>query len=268
MLLAESTYDISRELKMDPRINISWGDWMTEEDNKRRDYFLDLSNEEWTAVVDKHLAAHKDNVQPALAWVQRVGRTRAARAEARAMDRIHEEKTELDIAFGAWKDMIEEPWRYGDNDWAEWLELDEQLRNSPKRWRVEAFWQKKQDEVDEESRKAFVQMLVDAKTRFDNRMATRIQAAWRGHQLRDTHPQLNCNKCLTHKPAQYKCEDGAYACMGCVVESFKWSDDDKVAIKCLGCGTPWTADWPKVNYCDEDCELSAMKEDLRYGGGW
>lgn len=255
---------------MDPRINISWGDWMVEEDNMRRDYFLNLSDEEWKVVVERHLAAHKDNVRPALAWVERVQRTRVARAEARAMDALCQKKTALDITFGAWKDMIEEPWRYGDNDWAEWLEMDYQLRNSPKRWRVDAFWQKKQDEADEESRKAFIQMLVDAKTHFDNRMATRIQAAWRGHQLRDTHPQLNCSRCLAHKPAEYRCTGGVYACLQCVVESFDWDekntreDDGKVPTDlCMGCGA-----LSNSSYCHPECEMATAKEDMRYGGGW
>lgn len=245
---------------MDPRINISWGDWMIEEDNKRRDYYLNLSDEEWKTVVERHLANNKANVRPALAWVERVQRQRVARAEAR-QQLPREKKTALDITFGAWKDMIEEPWRYGDNDWAEWLEMDQQLRNSPKRWRVDAFWQKKQDEADEASRKAFIQMLVDAKSRFDNRMATRIQAAWRGHRVRDTHPQLNCSRCLGHVPAQYKCEGGDYACHECVMADIK---------NCAWCGREWNDNWSKFcdspDYCDPACELNATKEDDHWGG--
>lgn len=236
MLLAESTNEFSRELKMDTRYHISWGDWMIEDDNKRRDYFLNISDAEWKVVVERHLAAHKDNVRPALAWVERIQRIRVARAESRAMDAVmvaqREKKTELDMTFNVWKDMIEEPWRYGDNDWAGWLEMDDQLRNSSKRWRVDAFWQKKQDEADEESRKAFIQMLVDAKSAFDNRMATRIQAAWRGHQLRDTHPQLNCGECLVRTACRYK-DNGVYLCNSC---AFHWPNDEDRAPQCNFCG--------------------------------
>jgi hypothetical protein len=260
MLLAESTNDISREfretLKMDPRINISWGDWMIEEDTRRREYFLNLSNEEWENVVRQHLAAHKVNLRPALAWTERVQQQRLNRAEAKRQDTLPEARTTADIMLGAWKDMVEEPWKYSDEDWSEWLEMDESLQTSSKRWRVAAFWQKKQDEADEVARKAFIQVLVDAKTRFDNRMAIRIQAAWRGHKVRDTQPQLSCGKCLARAPARYE-NNGTYMCGACAEE----------AGPCAWCRAPLDCG----SYCDDDCELSARKDEAwadRRWGGW
>ena len=236
---------------MDTRYDISWGDWMTEDDNKRRDYFLNLTDEEWKVVVEQHLTKNAANRGPALAWVERIQRIRVARAEARAMDiLLRGKKTQLDITFNAWKDMIEEPWRYGDNDWAEWLEMDHQLRNSPKRWRVDAFWQKKQDEMDEVSRKAFIQMLVDAKTDFNNRMATRIQSAWRGHQLRDTHPQLNCGECLARTTCHYK-DNGVYVCMECAF-------DAEMVPHCSHCTAP--LEDGQEAFCSSHCYTNYMNE--------
>jgi hypothetical protein len=215
MLLAESTYDISREireaLKMDPRINIPWGDWMLEEDNRKKNFYLNLSDSEWENGVKSYLRNYKGDLRSALAWVERVQQQRVERAMAKAEERPQEKPTELDITFGVWKDMVEEPWKYSDDDWAEWLEMDAQLWNSPKRWRLAAFWQKRQDEADLE-------------------LVTRIQAAWRGHNLRNTHPQLNCAKCLAHTPCRYK-DGGAYLCWDCAFEydASEWAP-------CMNCG--------------------------------
>jgi len=41
--------------------------------------------------------------------------------------------------FNVWKDMAEEPWKYGD-DIEDWLDLDAELQQAPGRWRLEAFW--------------------------------------------------------------------------------------------------------------------------------
>jgi hypothetical protein len=228
MLLVESKYEFNREsLKMDPRINISWGDWMVEEDDRQKNYYLNLSNSEWEELVKKHLRNFKGDIRSAVAWVQRVQQARITRASARAEERPYEKPSDLDITFRLWKDMIEEPWKY--DDWEEWLDMDRQLRNSKKRWRVAAFWQNKQDEADR-------QILEE--------MATRIQAAWRGHQLRDTHPQLNCPICLAHVPCRFMCSE-------CALEDHC----------CHWCDVP-LQDGQEA-FCDGDCYRKFMNESWR-----
>lgn len=55
--------------------------------------------------------------------------------------------SEREIAFAAWRDMADEPQKYGD-DIAEWLALDAVLRASPGHWRVEAYWLSKEAELE------------------------------------------------------------------------------------------------------------------------
>ena len=255
MLLTESTYEFSREfreaIQMDPRINISWGDWSVAEDERKRDYYLNLSDTEWDELVKTHLQSYRGDIRAAMAWVDRVSARRVARAKAAAEARNPVQPSALDITFQAWKDMVEEPWKYGDEDWAEWLAMDEELHNSHKRWRVTAFWQSKQDEADRIARAAFHQMLVDAQARFEHRMATRIQAAWRGHALRDSHAQLNCGICLAHVPCQSKVR-GVYACKDCEEEDVR---------PCQWCSAPLDDD--QDAFCDNDCYVDYIKESWR-----
>lgn len=247
MLLADSnnTIESRREFtaKMDPRINIRWGDWMLAEDNRRKDYYLNLSDTEWEQMVKNHLRNFKGDLRAALNWVERVQQARIARAAAKAEERPREKPSELDITFRLWKDMIEEPWKYGDEDWSEWLVMDTQLRNSKKRWRVAAFWQKKQDEADEA---AYIQLLED--------MATRIQAAWRGHQVRDTQPQFNCGLCLAHVPCRYA-EGDKFICWDCAYEN------EGMYPCCSWCNL--ALDEGQEAFCDGDCYRKFMNESWR-----
>jgi hypothetical protein len=256
MLLTESTYEFSREfreaIEMDPRINISWGDWMVAEDVRRKEFYLNLSNEEWQTVAKNHLRSFIGDIRAAMAWVARVQGDRDARAKAQAEARTPDIPTALDITFRAWKDMVEEPWKYGDDEWEDWFAMDEELWNSPKRWRVAAFWQEKQDAIDAVERAAFRQMLVDAQARFEHRMATRIQAAWRGHELRDTHKQLNCGLCLAQRHCRFK-EDGIFICNDCA---------DEEAPKCKWCFATLDDDHTEP-FCDHDCYIEYMNESWR-----
>ena len=256
MLLAESNIEFSREfreaLQMDPRINISWGDWLVAEDERRRDYYLNLSDAEWEEVARNHLRSYRGDIRAAVAWVDRVSARRVARAKAMAEALRPVQPTALDITFQAWKDMVEEPWKYGEDDWAEWLAMDEELEKSPKRWRVAAFWQAKQDEADKVARAAFVQMLVDAQARFVARMATRIQAAWRGHRVRDIQPQLNCGICLKHTPSPYEA-NGVHMCFNCAFEELP------LPPRCAMCGIPME-ERPDDKFCSGECHTDYMTE--------
>ena len=202
---------------------------MLQVDEQRKNHFVNLSNAEWETGVKSYLRNFKGDIKSAIAWVDSV---QAQRAKARMATSVPApiKSSLLDITFRAWKDMVEEPWKYGDDAWAEWLEMDDELWKSPSRWRLAAFWQKKQNQMDEESHKALVQMLENVRIAFDNRMATRIQSAWRGHRLRDDHPQLNCGECLVHVPCRYK-DRGVYLCWDC---AFKYSPDEWG--QCMNCG--------------------------------
>lgn len=120
----------------------------------------------------------------------------------------HKVSSEREVAFAVWRDMAEEPEKYGE-DIAEWLTLDAQLRAGPGHWRVHAYWLSKEAELEakeleaqEPWRALFSRIAAEAavkgqrewfrrdmrrilkahrKTeRKQTKAAIKIQAAWRG----------------------------------------------------------------------------------------
>lgn len=175
-----------------------WGDIMVQLDEDRSQFVLRMSDAQWKEYAKKAIANNrgKGDLRPVLNWLDAMDAKRAvkstgAKAPAKDMDPDA-------VLFRVWRDMVLEPFKYGDADWEEWLVMDAQLRAGPKRWRVAAVW----TELDE-ANQAFVRA----------RAATQIQAVWRGHATRDAQVGLSCEDCLARRisPKRFNekhlCED-------------------------------------------------------------
>ena len=131
--------------------------------------------------------------------------------------------------FAVWKDMAEEPWKYGD-DIGDWLVLDDELRVSSGRWRIGAFWEKEQRRLNWEYLRALLQKAWVEYTTRKARMATRIQALWRGHAVRQRMVWRDCCMCLAHHVSPIKTEVG-FMCRKC--------SEDGPYVDLIGMDDPW-----------------------------
>jgi hypothetical protein len=158
-----------------------WGDMLYEDEQNRKLALLRMPQPEWLACVNAYFNRLRGNgaaLISALAWFQQM---EAERVAFQAPPAPAPEMDEATRNWRVWQDMVEEPWKYG-SDIGEWLEIDESLRRGPKRWRVDAYWNAKVREMEAEEQEA---------------AATKIQAAWRGHNLRYVlGPRFNCACCL------------------------------------------------------------------------
>ena len=182
---------------------------MIQEDEDRSYRFLRMEDATWKKYAVHAIAANRSrgDLRPLLNWLDAMEDRRAAyQAEAKPSSvRIVKAMDSAALMFRLWKDMVLEPAKYGVEDWAEWMEMDQQLRCGPGRWRVGAFWAELDDEEAARVREFF---------------ATRIQAAWRGHHVRDTTPGLNCEECLarTFSPQGW---NGKNVCAECLDHAFE-----------------------------------------------
>ena len=83
------------------------------------------------------------------------------------------------VGFAVWKDMVEEPWKYGD-DIGDWLVLDAELRAGPGRWRLEAYWMQVEQRQNWERLEAMLWKAWNDYLTRKERAVVRIQAAVRG----------------------------------------------------------------------------------------
>jgi len=166
----------------DPALfSLKWGEHSYQRDYAQKMHYILMPQEQWERGAAGHLAAHPHN------WAvhQWIARTQAARQEyqQRASQRVVVEMPDAEeLTFRVWKDMIEEPAKYGD-DITEWLELDEAVMRGPKRWRAAAYWIRKAEAEEQKMRHG---------------SATRIQALWRGYSTRVRQTWRDCAKCLKH----------------------------------------------------------------------
>jgi hypothetical protein len=197
-----------------------WCDIMEEENHQQ-------APAEWMVEVNRMLrAAAPGQHVNVLAAIMSTGITPAAPVS----------KTQDELDWSVWQDMVNEPEKYGD-DIFEWLELDEKLNAGPKRWRVAAFWLGKEQELinaEEElvapwrtlysklarqaakaGERAWINREVEKFRAFccseaarRAKAATMIAAAVRGHQVRTASPLLNCCMCLAHRISPLKTDAG------------------------------------------------------------
>ncbi len=133
--------------------------------------------------------------------------------------------------FNVWKDMADEPWKYG-NDMQVWLDLDDELRQAPGHWRLEGYWTQKEIVM---NWKPLEELLWKAWQECEVRRekaATRIQALWRGHMDRNRTPWRDCCMCLAHHVSPIHTDVG-YMCSDC--------SSDGPHSDLIGMEDPW--DW-------------------------
>lgn len=132
-----------------------------------------------------------------------------------------------DSNWELWKDMVEEPWKYGESI-VDWLDLDEEIRAGPNAWRVDRYWQETQREEDlkdqiwrtiyseiakEVARAGFVRLCIKGAARRDAAVR-RIQPVVRGHQARTKLPFRDCCMCLAHRTSPIRTDVG-WMCHAC-----------------------------------------------------
>lgn len=182
-------------------------------------------------------------------------------------------KSERDVAFGAWRDMVDEPEKYGSDLENEWLALDAELRAGSGHWRLEAHWLSKEAELEEAlanaqltwrdiftrvarlaaqkgEREWFrrdVHRILKAnrkaarkQVKKTNKAATKIQAAFRGHLMRTKLNFLDCCMCLAHTVCPLDTEVGMM-CRACAEQG---PHED-----ITGCDDPWN--WFRADYVDQ-----------------
>jgi hypothetical protein len=249
----------------------SWYSITLAEEEHRRAQILCMPPVAWKAEATRVIrSAHRGRTQEAIAFVQKMDAERA-RVSATVAPATPEARTADDADWALWQDMVEEPAKYGD-DIAEWLAVDESLRAGPKRWRVAAYWlRKEQEEKDKAAalqapfRQLYSLVAKEAATvamkrwldgdikRFLARLrnaAVKIQAAVRGYLVRSSSPFLNCCMCLSHRICPLKTDHGMM-CRGCaeqgpyedatgpLADPWNWSRAEYVdmapAYRCIDC---------------------------------
>jgi hypothetical protein len=212
-----------------------WGDMLYEDEQNRKLAILRMPEPEWFACVNAYFNTLRGNgraLLSALSWFTRMEAERVA-FQASPTAPVVEETTR---DWRVWQDMVEEPEKYG-SDIGEWLELDEELRRGPKRWRVNAYWYDIVRAIEVEEQTA---------------AATKVQALWRGYQTRsELAPRFNCARCLSHKVCWVAWEDRTeWLCEPCAHE---WS----AALRALG---------EQLEVEEELAELEARLEEDREQG--
>ena len=215
---------------------LKWGDYMFEREYAQKMHFIQMPQDQWEAGATNHLAAHPYNYT-VHRWIAKVQEERLE-YQRRASQRVVVEMPDADeLAFRVWKDMIEEPYKYGD-DIVEWLELDEQVMRGPKRWRAGAFWQTREDDYIAREwqrvlgllaraaaqQQQWIEEAIAAEIAHENACATRIQALWRGYSTRVRQPWRDCGHCLKHGICVEEVND-VHVCHCCWGEANPVEDD-------------------------------------------
>jgi hypothetical protein len=257
-----------------------WYAIISVEEERTRSRIVGLSPAAWRAEATQLIRQTRPNrMASTLAFVRNMDALRAAPTAAPTASRMPEPKTESDADWKLWQEMVEEPAKYGD-DIVEWLDLDEKLRAGPKRWRVAAYWLRKEQEEKEKvdalqaPYKALYSVVAkQAATKGMKRWldrdiknfiarisgaATKIQAAVRGHQARSKLPFLNCCMCLAHRICPLESQVGMI-CRECgaqgpyeditgpVTDPWNWARCDLV-------------DWTRQGQCHcDECQVEEME---------
>lgn len=171
-------------------------------------------------------------------------------------------------AVALYRDMADEPWKYGDEDMIAWLDLDTTLRAGSERSTVESYWQgrdalQQAEQARMEARhrdemralriifglvardaaklgmKRWVQRDIKRHIQRFKTSATKIQALVRGYQTRCHNQHLDCCMCLSHRISPLKTAVG-YMCRTCAAigPHTELVEED-----------PWN--WHRTDYVDE-----------------
>jgi hypothetical protein len=227
-----------------------WYDIMAEEEHRMATRLLRMTAAEWKEEGNRILRAWRGrDIRSCIAYLNRVDRQRADYAAEMARPVpvvVRRPRSEFDVDFAMWRDMIEEPAKYGD-DICDWLALDDKLTRGSGRWRLGAYWTELQAEEDAKAealvapwRNLYTQCAKEAAKAGDlawirrdikrhvarfraealaretlrNNAAACIQAAVRGHQARNAQPFRDCCMCLSHRISPLQTGVGMM-CRGC-----------------------------------------------------
>jgi hypothetical protein len=168
-----------------------WGDYQVEEDERVNHRWLAMPEERWQEYCRRQIRYAK-NVNAAMRWVDRMNTKRRAYIPAQPTpDPIRYTTHEpLHVKFLVLQDYVDEPWKYGD-EVCETIALEEELKQTPKAWRVHAMWLRKEEEEKQQEEK-------DAEARAYESIV-KFQALVRGHQTRCRNGWTSCAHCLCHR---------------------------------------------------------------------
>jgi hypothetical protein len=188
-------------------MNNNWYNIILEEESLREATLIGMSAAEWKEEAKRIIRTWRGDLRACNRYLNEIDRKRAQSLAAPVAPIA---KTEFDIDFAIWKDMINEPWKYGD-DIIEWLELDEKLSSQSGRWRLGAFWNQKEEE--EKRKQAERERIVR-----ENHAAIAIQAIVRGHMTRTQQPFRDCYLCFSHRTSPFSLQN-EMICRPCAIDA-------------------------------------------------
>lgn len=166
-----------------------WGDYVLYVEECRDRRFLEMPQQEWAELVRNHLQQAR-NVRAAMRWVDMLETRRKFYIKPRFHEAISY-KTECDT-LGLYRDLTEEAGKYGSDAEEMLLELDAEIMKTPQAWRLHAYKLLRKDAEELPGK---------------NAAASKIQAAWRGHVVRDECVWTTCGWCMCHGVSTYTVPD-------------------------------------------------------------
>ncbi len=184
----------------------SWVDLMEEQASAQVTQYLRLSEAEWKDERRRLAIGWQGDLRNLITLTQRVEAAREAAARAAEVPApvVVVPRTEFEMDFDLWKEMIENAAQYGDDLQEVWLPLNEKLSTGAGRWRLEAFWIKRA--AKEEA--ADVVRAKNATEAKERQAAIVIQAAVRGNLTRNKQAFRDCCMCLAHAICPFRTDVG------------------------------------------------------------
>ena len=208
-----------------------WYDIIAEEEDVRINRLVQMTDVQWKQEVTKTMRSCRGDLTACMAMLDRMD---AERTAAKVAPVAAPARSARDVNFGAWRDMVDEPEKYGSDLEAEWLALDTQLCASVGRWRLEGHWLQKEADLEEAAtnaqqtwRDAFAQVARLAAEKGEREWFRRdikrlvlrrrnalllIQAVVRGHLVRSRVNFRDCCMCLAHRISPLKTDVGMMCC--------------------------------------------------------
>lgn len=179
----------------------SWYDLMVGDKECKTDEYVRMTASEWKMTASQMIRTWSGDLRSCINYLDEIDACRGAIEPTTSAQTSPLTEEELD--WRVWKDMVEEPEKYG-ADIGEWIELDAKVRAGPKRWRVDAYWWTKVGELNVKEAEA----------------ASKIQALWRGYQERhEVSHRFTCARCLAHGVCWLRWRDATtWICEPCALE--------------------------------------------------
>jgi hypothetical protein len=212
--------------------NLEWGLLVLREQELRYQNLLEMSNAEWEAWARDFIKGSK-HVRRSIRFVNRIAEMREmyiTHVMRMSHYNVRSETEPLQVDMNLLRDMMDEPEKYG-SDMAEALELEQQLMQTRKAWRVHYMWVRKEHEERDAPasviQTAYKQHKINQKNtallrahRLRMTAATKIQAAWRGFETRCEQRWTDCARCLCHKVSYWMIGGPDGVCEDCFREVY------------------------------------------------